>query len=171
VALTLANLQAQADGVDPRIGVEAVLSERARIKGLPIVALETAEEQLINFDALTEADQQALLVSTLAELDQARARMSLLVGDWLLGNTDALAARVNADFERSPMLRQMLVEDRNLRWADWIAREMKAGAPTMFIAVGAGHMAGKGSLIEDLERQGLKVRRVLPEPPPRKRRR
>lgn len=171
VALTLSNLQAQADGMDPRIGVEAVLSERARMKGLAIVALETPEEQLINFDALTEADQQALLVSTLAELDQSRARMSLLVGDWLLGNTEALAARVNADFERSPMLRRMLVEDRNLRWADWIARELKAGGPPMFIAVGAGHMAGRGSLIEDLERQGLKVRRVLPEPPARKRRR
>jgi uncharacterized protein len=69
------------------------------------------------------------------------------------------------------MLRRMLVEDRNLRWADWIAREMKAGDGTLFIAVGAGHMAGKGSLIEDLERQGLKVSRAMPEPPARKRRR
>lgn len=170
VALTLSNLQAQADGVDPRIGVEAVLSERARMKAIPIVALETAEEQLINFDALTEADQQQLLLSTLADLDSSKARMSLLIGDWLLGNTDALAQRVNADFERSPMLRQMLVEDRNARWADWIARQMKASDERLFIAVGAGHLAGKGSLVEDLEKQGLKVRRVLPEPQ-RKRRR
>jgi uncharacterized protein YbaP (TraB family) len=171
VALTLSNLQAQADGVDPRIGVEAVLAERARMKSIPIVALETAEEQLINFDALTEADQQQLLLTTLSELDNSKARMSLLIGDWLLGNTDALAARVNSDFERSPMLRQMLVEDRNQRWADWIARTMKADVGTLFIAVGAGHLAGKGSLLEDLERLGLKVSRVLPEPPGRKRRR
>lgn len=171
VALTLTNLQSQADGVDPRIGVEAVLTERARIKGLPIVALETAEEQLINFDALTELDQQQLLLSTLGELDNSKARTSLLIGDWLLGNTDALAERVNDDFARSPMLRRMLVEDRNQRWADWIAREMKADPGTMFIAVGAGHMAGKGSLLEDLEKRGLKVSRVLPEPPGRKKRR
>jgi uncharacterized protein len=171
VALTLSNLQAQADGVDPRIGVEAVLSERARMKGIPIRALETAEEQLINFDALTEADQQLLLVSTLRDLDSSKARLSLLIGDWLLGNTDALAERVNADFERSPMLRRMLVEDRNLRWADWIARTMKSSDERLFIAVGAGHMAGKGSLIEDLERQGLKVTRVMPAPPAKKRRR
>jgi uncharacterized protein len=171
VALTLGNLQAQADGVDPRIGVEAVLTERAQIKGIPITALETAEEQLINFDALTEADQQQLLLSTLADLDSSKAQMSLLVGDWLLGNTDALAARVNSDFERSPMLRQMLVEDRNLRWADWIAKTMKSSDERLFIAVGAGHMAGKGSLLEDLERQGLKVTRMVPQPPARKRRR
>jgi uncharacterized protein YbaP (TraB family) len=171
VALTLSNLQSQADGVDPRIGVEAVLTERARMKGLPIVALETAEEQLINFDALTELDQQQLLLSTLSELDNSKARTSLLIGDWLLGNTDALAARVNEDFARSPMLRRMLVEDRNQRWADWIAREMKASEGTMFIAVGAGHMAGKGSLLEDLEKQGLKVSRAMPEPEKKKRRR
>jgi len=171
VALTFSNLQSQADGVDPRIGVEAVLTERARIKGIPIVPLETAEEQLINFDALTELDQQQLLLSTLADLDNSKARISLLIGDWLLGNTDALANRVNEDFARSPMLRRMLVEDRNQRWADWIAKEMKADKGTMFIAVGAGHMAGKGSLLEDLEKQGLKVSRVLPEPAKRKRRR
>lgn len=171
VALTLSNLQSQADGVDPRIGVEAVLTERARIKGIPIVALETAEEQLINFDALTELDQQQLLLSTLAELDNSKSRTSLLIGDWLLGNTEALAARVNSDFERSPMLRRMLVEDRNLRWADWIARTMKAEEGTLFIAVGAGHMAGKASLLEDLEKQGLKVSRAFPEPEKKKRRR
>jgi len=170
VALTLSNLQAEANGQDPRIGVEAVLSERARMKAIPIIPLETAEEQLINFDALTEADQQQLLLSTLADLESSRARMSLLIGDWLLGNTDALAQRVNADFERSPMLRRMLVEDRNARWADWIARQMKANDDRLFIAVGAGHLAGKGSLIDELEKQGLKVRRVLPEPQ-RKRRR
>lgn len=171
VAMTLSNLQSQADGVDPRIGVEAVLTERARIKGIPIVALETVEEQLINFDALTELDQQQLLLSTLSELDNSKARTSLLIGDWLLGNTDALADRVNSDFARSPMLRRMLVEDRNQRWADWIARRMKAEDGTLFIAVGAGHMAGRGSLLEDLEKQGLKVSRVMPEPPRRQRRR
>jgi uncharacterized protein YbaP (TraB family) len=171
VALTLSNLQAMADGVDPRIGVEAVLTERARMKGIPITALETAEEQLINFDALSEADQQLLLVSSLSELDNSRGRMSLLIGDWLLGNTEALADRVNSDFERSPMLKRMLVEDRNARWADWIAKQMKADAGPMFIAVGAGHMAGKGSLIEDLERQGIKVSRVVPAPPARRKKR
>jgi uncharacterized protein len=74
VALTLSNLQAQADGVDPQIGVEAVLTERARIKGIPVVPLETVEEQLINFDALTELDQQQLLLTTLADLDASKAR-------------------------------------------------------------------------------------------------
>jgi hypothetical protein len=170
IALTLNNLQAMQDGIDPRIGVEAVLTERAKLKGIAIAGLETPEEQLINFDALTEADQQQLLLSTLEDLDSSKAESALLIGDWLQGNTDSLARRVNDEFEASPMLRRMLVEDRNARWAAKVWDELQQ-PQTLFMAVGAGHLAGKGSLIEELERRGLKVTRVAPEPPGRKRRR
>lgn len=174
IALTLTNLQSQVDGLDPRIGVEAVLSERARMRNIPIRALETVEEQLTNFDALPEADQQMMLMSTLEDLDKSKATMSLLIGDWMLGNTEALAARVNKEFERSPMLRRLLVEDRNIRWADWLQKQMANDSGPIFVAVGAGHLAGRGSLVEELEKRGMKVKRVtpeLPEPPKKKRRR
>lgn len=171
VALTLTNLQSQANGLDPRIGVEAVLAERARMRNLPIQALETAEQQLIYFDALSEADQQQMLLATLEDLDGAKQQMDALVADWMAGRTDSLATRVNEEFERSPMLRRMLVEDRNARWAEWIATEIgKAPAP-MFVAVGAGHLAGPTSLIAELEKRGFKVKPVVPAPPAKKRRR
>ena len=165
IALMLTNLQSQQDGLDPRIGVEAVLSERARMRNIPIKGLETVEEQLTNFDALPEADQQMMLMSTLEDLEKSKAKMSLLIGDWMLGNTDGLAARINSEFERSPMLRRLLVEDRNVRWADWLAETMRHNEGPIFVAVGAGHLAGRGSVIEELEKRGLKVKRVAPEPP------
>ena len=145
--------------------VEAVLSERARMRNIPIKGLETVEEQLTNFDALPEADQQMMLMSTLEDLEKSKAKMSLLIGDWMLGNTDGLAARINSEFERSPMLRRLLVEDRNVRWADWLAETMRHNEGPIFVAVGAGHLAGRGSVIEELEKRGLKVKRVAPEPP------
>ncbi len=168
ISLRLTNLQADANGLDTRIGVEAVLTERARMRSIQIRGLETVEEQLTNFDALPEADQQMMLMSTIEGLEKSKAQMSLLIGDWMLGNTDSLAAQVNSEFGRSPMLRRLLVEDRNIRWADWISAAMKADsakgdAGPMFVAVGAGHLAGKGSLVEELERRGLKVKRVTDE--------
>ncbi len=171
VALTLTNLQAVANGLDPRIGVEAVLTERARIRNIPVTALETVEQQLVYFDALTEADQQRLLLSTLGELDQSRAKMDALLSDWLSGDVDGLAAKVNRDFEPSPMLRQMLVEDRNARWAAWIADEMKKRPQRLFVAVGAGHLAGARSVQAELQKRGFEVRRLTAEPPPPPRRR
>lgn len=169
IALTLANQQAATDGFDPRIGVESVLSERARMRGLPIEALETMEQQLIYFDALSDADQQQLLIATLEDLDRSQAQMAGLVADWLAGNTDGLAAKVNEEFERSPMLRRMLVEERNMRFAQWIAARARPGQAKLFVAVGAGHLAGPGSLIGELEKRGFKVKQ-LADDPKRKRR-
>lgn len=162
IALTLTNLQAERNGFDPRLGVEAVLTERANMQKIPVFGLETIDEQLINFDALSEADQQLILVYTLAELANSKQRLQAVIDDWLAGRTDLLAAHVNEQFEHSPMLRRMLVEDRNIRWADQLQQRMQAEKGPIFVAVGAGHLAGRGSLIDLLRQRGMTVNRVAP---------
>ncbi|MFN7173197.1 MAG: TraB/GumN family protein [Thermaurantiacus tibetensis] len=165
VALTLANLQSAANGLDPAIGVEAVLIERARLRKIPVEGLETVEQQLTYFDALSEADQRLFLVATLDGLADSRAETEAMVADWLAGRKDRLAERINRDFEGSPMLKQMLLGDRNARWAAWIAERMQKPG-RVFLAVGAGHLAGPGNLVDLLERRyGLAPERVLLPPP------
>ena len=51
------------------------------------------------------------------------------------------------------------VARRNARWADWVSARM-AQPGTVFVAVGAGHLAGKGSVQALLGEKGLKVERV-----------
>jgi uncharacterized protein YbaP (TraB family) len=165
VALTLANLATAAAGLDPVTGVEAVLTERAKLRKIPIEGLETVEQQLSYFDVLSEADQRLFLAATLEEVAQAEVRTRELVDDWLAGRTEALAERLNRDFEGSPMLKQMLLGDRNARFADWIAKTMEVPG-RVFVAVGAGHLAGPGNMLELLEKRGYRVERVAPEPPP-----
>ena len=58
-----------------------------------------------------------------------------------------------------PVLYRRLLTDRNRNWADWIGHRMKQPG-TAFVAVGAGHLAGKGSVQDILQRRGIKVRRV-----------
>lgn len=166
IALTLTNMKADQDGFDPRIGVETVLTERAVMQKIPIRGLETIEEQLINFDALPEADQQIILVSTLAEMPDSKQQMQGVIDDWMAGRTAKMAEYVNRQFERSPMLRQMLVEDRNMRWADQLQQRMKLENGPIFMAVGAGHLAGRGSLIDQLRQRGMRVERVTATTPP-----
>ena len=171
-ALLLTNLQAEADGLDPRIGVEAVLAERARLRGRPIEGLETVEQQLIYFDALPEADQVRMLEATVDELPASRARTTAMITAWTAGDTAALAAEINAGFDRSPMLKQLLVNDRNERWAAWIAQRMQDTKGHMFVAVGAGHLAGPGNLLDRLAAYGIRATRTpAPAPPVPKRRR
>ena len=56
-------------------------------------------------------------------------------------------------------LHAMLFTDRNATWATWI-RGRLARPGTVFIAVGAGHLAGRDSVIADLRAQGIQATRV-----------
>ena len=46
----------------------------------------------------------------------------------------------------SPDTYRMMFTERNARWADWIAARMQTPG-TVFVAVGAGHLAGKDSVL------------------------
>jgi uncharacterized protein YbaP (TraB family) len=66
---------------------------------------------------------------------------------------------MNEALSKSPELSKLLLADRNARWADWIQKRLeKPGA--VFMAVGAGHLGGKGSVQEYLAKKGLKAVRV-----------
>ena len=58
--------------------------------------------------------------------------------------------------ESSEELYQALLVRRNTNWADQIQTEL-AGSGTVFIAVGAAHLAGDDSVQEILERRGVEV--------------
>ena len=59
----------------------------------------------------------------------------------------------------SANLREILLTRRNARWAEWIQRRLERPG-TVFVAVGAGHLAGRDSVQDFLERRGLRARRV-----------
>jgi uncharacterized protein YbaP (TraB family) len=81
-----------------------------------------------------------------------------MVADWMKGDPDALAVLINQDMS-DPVLYKRLLTDRNARWASWIDNRLKRPG-IVFVAVGAGHLAGKGSVQEQLRKYGLKARRI-----------
>lgn len=146
-------------GYTPTNGPEAVLSEAAKAAGKPIVGLETAEQQLGYLDTLPEAAQIAFLESTVKDVPKAEQQFDQMVLDWSKGDPDALAKIMNDDLDGQPQLRKTLLTDRNARWAEWIVNRMKTPG-TVFIAVGAGHLAGQDSVIDDLTTRHVAVTRV-----------
>ena len=65
---------------------------------------------------------------------------------------------MNAE-QDDPGLAKVLLIDRNKTWASWIrARLDRPG--TVFMAVGAGHLGGKGSVQDQLATKGVKSSRV-----------
>ncbi len=158
-AITLSLLPVQKLGYDPANGPEKVLSDAARAAGKPVVGLETFEGQLGIFDRISAPAQVKLLESTLDELPTADATFRKLVDAWAAGHPDGVASEMNESLKDSPEVADALLVNRNKKWAAWIADRMKRPG-TVFVAVGAGHLAGTQSVQQQLGAYRLKAVRV-----------
>ena len=78
---------------------------------------------------------------------------------WSRGDVEGIARTFNHDLSASPDLQEALIKRRNANWSHWIEQRM-AQPGAVFIAVGAGHLAGRDSVVDLLKRDGYAVRRV-----------
>lgn len=158
VAVTLSTLPLMKHGYTAESGVEAQLQSRAKAAKTPQVGLETAEFQLGIFDALPQKAQVTYLRDTIKGMPKFKTQIDSMVKYWSVGNPDKLGQLMNSG-ETDPALMKALLTNRNRNWTGWIKDRMdKPG--TVFIAVGAGHLAGKDSVQSMLRKQGFKLTRV-----------
>lgn len=160
-AVTLGDAALQGLGISADQGVEAQLTARARARNMPIIGLETPEQQLRYFDGLPQADQTAMLLATIDDVANARADMASMLALWQAGDVDGIARDFDTEMQATPLLRKRLLVDRNTRWADWLAGVMQRPGKH-FVAVGAGHMGGPDGLLAQLRARGLTVTALTP---------
>lgn len=146
-------------GYDPASGAERTIADAAKAAGKPIIGLETAEQQFGYFDTLPEALQIKYLATTLNDYDKIGTMLDKMVGQWSAGDPVALGETMNEGMRENPELGKVLLSDRNARWAEWIEQRM-AKPGTVFIAVGAGHLAGNDSVQAWLAKRKLTATRV-----------
>ncbi len=146
-------------GYQQDLGADKLLEAAATQSGKQVIGLESAEEQLGIFDALPRKVQIDYLNATLEGLPEAEKEFTTLINNWSRGRADALAKQMNDSLKDTPELAKPLLLDRNVSWAAWIAQRMEQPG-TVFIAVGAGHLAGKGSVIALLAQKRLIVNRI-----------
>jgi uncharacterized protein YbaP (TraB family) len=146
-------------GFSPDNGLENQLTAIYKAANKPIVGLETAEQQLGYLDRLPDDAQRQLLDSTVEDPEAAKTELRRMLGAWLNGDVKAIGTTFDKETSASPPLRKALLINRNQNWAQWIAARM-ARPGTVFIAVGAGHLAGPDSLQHMLKARGIKARRV-----------
>ncbi|WP_137753486.1 TraB/GumN family protein [Sphingopyxis sp. L1A2A] len=158
-AMTLSVLPLTKLGYDPEQGAEKLLTKFAKADSKPVSGLETLEEQLGFFDKLPETQQVTFLNAVVKDIDKLGPMLDKMVTLWANGDPDGLAVAMNESMAATPELATMLLYDRNQRWADQIKTRMdKPG--TVFIAVGAGHLAGEKSVQDYLKTRGLTATRV-----------
>lgn len=158
-AFMLLGVQFRDMGLKTGEGVEPKLKESFTTEGKPVGQLETNAEQFGFFDALPEKAQAALLEGAIDSPKQSSNQFKAMLTAWQHGDVEAIARSFNHDLAASPELRDALLNKRNANWKAWIEKRMEQPGAIM-IAVGAGHLAGKGSVVDLLQRDGLRVRRI-----------
>lgn len=159
-AITLAALPIVKAGYDPTKGVDNVLKAKAAAAGKPVHGFESAEQQMHFFADFSQTKQVQMLRQVLDEVASGPAQVEDILKAWAAGDLATLDKDMNEEMERDyPELQAVLLVNRNQAWAKKIAAWMKSGKGEIFVAVGAGHLVGKGSLQKALEARGITVAR------------
>ena len=127
-----------------------------------IIGLESAEEHFGVMDSLT-VDEQLLMLHAVLKRSQKQKEKDFeqLLKAYLAGNPDQVA---NMDDEMTrgvlpaavwQRMRVKLLDERNLKMAERGLEQAKQGS--VFIAVGAAHLAGNNGLIQAFKQAGFKV--------------
>jgi uncharacterized protein YbaP (TraB family) len=85
--------------------------------------------------------------------------MAEMQSAWKRGDQSVFVHMLGQLEAGSPSTYRLMFTDRNARWADWIAARLQTPG-TVFVAVGAGHLAGKDSVLVRLAEKGIESQRV-----------
>lgn len=160
LAATVLSVTAVAkQGWDPNSGVERKVIAAAKQDGKPVTGVETIEQQIDYLAGMPEELQIRFLMSAVDDLDQVSAQSREMLDAWVKGEPERLAAVINKGTEKTPELRARLLSERNARWASWIEQRLKQPG-AVFMAVGAGHLAGRDSVQDYLAKKRITAVRV-----------
>jgi uncharacterized protein YbaP (TraB family) len=154
--LTLSILPLMQQGYTPESGVEKVLL--GKVADMPKGALETAEFQLGIFNSMPQEAQVTFMMEAAEGMDEVKPMVDRMVAEWAKGDADELAVIMNEGMS-DPAVAEALLYSRNANWAEWIDTRLEKPG-TVFIAVGAGHLAGAKSVQDYLAQKGITTTRV-----------
>jgi uncharacterized protein YbaP (TraB family) len=162
VATSIAVLQYRSEGFQEELGVDRLFTERAAAERVPIVELETAEEQFALFANLAPELQDLMLRDTLLRARDEPDEAVSLMEAWAHGDDDRLEAIALQPIERSPEFApfyEKVLFERNERMAARLA-QLALDGRVRLVVVGAGHMLGSRGIPSLLAKRGFEIRRT-----------
>jgi len=154
VAEVISEQQLHALGFQSDSGVEMFFLGKARADGKTIGGLETAQDQIALFRTMPLELQADYLVSSLEEGRDLPTQVDQMVAAWQHGDTHWFTAEFAREFGDEPQLYDSVLVARNRKWVPKI-EALLASHENYLVIVGAGHLVGRGSVIELLRRDGF----------------
>jgi len=156
----------KSQGMQVDNGADMVLRRAAEDEGKPVEGLETLESQLNMFLKMPAPPKAAAVppragepVEQTGSMNSLSKSMAELQSAWKRGDQSIFVRMLDQLERSSPDTYRMMFAERNARWADWIRARMQTPG-TVFVAVGAGHLAGKDSVLVQLAERGIYSTRV-----------
>ena len=154
----------KSQGMQVGNGADNVLRHVAEAQGKPVEGLETLELQLNMFNRMPAARPAPLPragepVAGSEPMDSMTRVLADMQSAWKRGDQSVFVQMLGQLEKSSPDTYRMMFTERNARWADWIAGRMQTPG-VVFVAVGAGHLAGKDSLLVRLAQLGIPSARL-----------
>ncbi len=156
--ITVSVMALQSHGYDVQHGVEQVIQAEARKAGKSGCGLETLDGQLGMLDSLSPELQAEILLQAIEDAAEVETQVEPMITAWRDGDTAGLERSLEDDFRDYPELAEMLIYQRNERWADQV-KAMMDGDEDVLLVVGAMHLVGERGLPALLEARGLRVER------------
>lgn len=159
-ALTISLAPMLKAGLDPKSGADKQLQREFRAAGKPVGAFETAEQQIRRLADLPQAVQLNLLRSALDDYAEGPAQLDALTRAWLAGDVASISAHADLDMRRHyPQVYAAMLVERNHNFAGQIEGLLRQSG-TVFVAIGAAHLAGPDSVQVELAKLGIRSERV-----------
>ncbi|AFG37262.1 TraB/GumN family protein [Spirochaeta africana] len=156
---TLVTSLAEQQGIKAEYGIDMHFAELAADLDIPVIALETIEEQLGILGNLPTSTQAAELMRSIENFQDISGYIAQLLTLWrtgdLTGMEEVIAGSMRDDPELATYYDSMFV-DRNRAWIPPL-REQLAEGKDVFVVVGAGHLVGPDNVIELLRAEGLRA--------------
>ena len=151
----------RSQGMQVGNGADMVLRHVAEAEGKPVEGLETLQLQIDMFSRLpaTPAPRAGQPVATDGSMDGLSKAMGDMQAAWKRGDQSVFVRMLGQLQQASPDTYRMMFTERNERWADWVRARMQTPG-TVFVAVGAGHLAGPDSLLVKLAARGIPSQRA-----------
>ncbi len=151
-------------GYKAEAGIDLHFIARAKSDRKSVVELESVEFQAAVLGGLNDTDAEAMLKDVLDGFDNGEAveYINDLVKAWRNGDANGLVEQLAKEANKDPgsaRVMKLLIDDRNPLMANKIAR-LFADGKNVFVVIGAGHLVGRGSVVELLQKQGLTVKQV-----------
>ncbi len=152
-------------GINPELGVDAVLLERANEAEKEVIALETPEEQMSALSADT-SDEEGIyyMASTLDEIGRMDSMISNIKNAWKTGDVATLRRELDSSSEEpknkhEENIEKRVLDDRNIKMARNV-EEFLANDREVFVVIGVGHLIlGENHVLEILKDKGYKIER------------